>query len=396
LLAYTNRAVDEICDAVNTAIFNFNFENDENNLVGNFLRIGQEIATAPRHRGRLLEKLAEKVKSRLELKQLLAKHRIVVGTVASVLAKPDVFKLKNFDTVIVDEASQIVEPQMIGILPLVKKFILIGDHKQLPAIVQQSSLLSKVNEPELNQIGLNDMRNSYFERIIGLAIKNGWTHAYHQLTRQGRMHSEIMHFSNVHFYEAKLQTLSQDGWQYAPIHFKKIDTHNKLESTIATNRLLFIPSQREEIDKSDKINLFEAKKVVELIKAVRDLYLKNDLPFSPEKTIGVITPFRNQISLIKTELEKANIPNTETITIDTVERYQGSQRDIIIISLCMNERYQLNSLTSYASDGITDRKLNVALTRARQQLFLIGNKDVLRQDKNYRSLIEYIESKKNK
>ena len=74
------------------------------------------------------------------------------------------------------------------------------------------------------------------------------------------------------------------------------------------------------------------------------------------------------------------------ISIDTVERYQGSARDIIILSTCMNYRFQLNSLQSLSQEGI-DRKLNVAFTRAREQFILVGNQTLLEHSQSYAELI---------
>jgi DNA replication ATP-dependent helicase Dna2 len=81
--------------------------------------------------------------------------------------------------------------------------------------------------------------------------------------------------------------------------------------------------------------------------------------------------------------------NPDILTIDTVERYQGGARDIILISLCTNRPSQLDSLMSLSEEGV-DRKLNVAITRARRHLILVGNEGILKSNEIYRKLIENV------
>ena len=115
--------------------------------------------------------------------------------------------------------------------------------------------------------------------------------------------------------------------------------------------------------------------------------------FNPDKSVGVIVPYRNQISMIRREIEALKIPELLQISIDTVERYQGSQRDVIIYSTTVTHRYQLDFLcaNTFEEDGaIIDRKLNVALTRARCRLIITGHEPTLRQDPLYCDLIDFI------
>ena len=118
------------------------------------------------------------------------------------------------------------------------------------------------------------------------------------------------------------------------------------------------------------------------------------MPYDPFRSIGIIAPFRNQGALIRHALAALNMPDyTEGISIDTVERYQGSQRDIIIYCTTVTDVAQMELIVetaeSLGNDAIVlDRKLNVALTRARQQLFVIGIPQVLATDDNYRALID--------
>lgn len=377
LIAYTNRAVDEICEAIS-----------EHHL-GKFIRIGSELSTKPEFRGHLLDKIASQFRNRAELKEKILQTRIFVGTLAAISGKSELFNLKKFNIAIIDEASQILEPQLIGILPKVEKFILIGDQKQLPAIAQQPPELSAVKDEELIDIGLTNRRNSYFERLFNLCQRNKWTWAYDMLTHQGRMHAEVMAFANEFFYEGKLKLIPAD-WQTEALNLSTTALEsNSLENLLARKRLLFFPTPVSHTDIDEKVNEFEALKVVEIIQTIKDLYIQNYKDFVPEKTLGVITPYRNQIAKIRHELEKAGIADYERITIDTVERYQGSQRDIIIISFCVNNALQMRNLVSLADDGKTDRKLNVAITRARQQMIFLGNENLLSKNQIYKALIDF-------
>ena len=113
--------------------------------------------------------------------------------------------------------------------------------------------------------------------------------------------------------------------------------------------------------------------------------------FDAARTVGVIVPYRNQIAMIRRAIEALDIPALLDISIDTVERYQGSQRDIIIYSFTVHKPYQLDFLTasSYEVDGkVIDRKLNVAMTRARKQLIMTGNVAVLSLNPIFNELIQ--------
>ena len=118
--------------------------------------------------------------------------------------------------------------------------------------------------------------------------------------------------------------------------------------------------------------------------------------FDPVKTAGVIVPYRNQIAVIRREIEASGIDALMQVSIDTVERYQGSQRDVIIYSFTVQNRYQLEFLTAncFVEDGqVIDRKLNVVLTRARKQLILTGNEEVLRFNPLYAQLLDDIKKR---
>ena len=380
LLAYTNRAVDEMCEAI---------EGYHPDMRHQYLRIGSRYSTDERFQERLLSLQAAKLHTRKGLKQMIQSHRLFIGTVASVAGKPELFQLIDFDRAIVDEASQVLEPYLVGLLPKFKHFTLIGDHKQLPAVVTQSPELSAVEDQELQRIGLSNLRNSLFERLYKLCVREGWEQAYAQLSHQGRMHQDIMAFPNEFFYEGRLNILpdhiARSAEQRSALKLQPLTTQDELAAKIIQSRVLFFPTGCTLAEAVQKTNREEAELTVRLIQYFEALYTQNKQSFS-WTDIGVITPFRAQIAMIRQTLTEAGLPEDE-ITIDTVERYQGGARKIIIISLCANSFSQMNSMISLSEEGV-DRKLNVALTRAREYLAVLGNPDLLKQDKIYAALVD--------
>ena len=118
--------------------------------------------------------------------------------------------------------------------------------------------------------------------------------------------------------------------------------------------------------------------------------------FDDSATVGVIVPYRNQIATVRNAIDRYGIPALHSITIDTVERFQGSQRDYIIYGLTVQQRCQLNFLTDnvFEEGGtLIDRKLNVAMTRARKHLTIVGNPDILSGSAVYRRLMDFMKSR---
>jgi DNA replication ATP-dependent helicase Dna2 len=380
LLAYTNRAVDEICEAI---------ESYHPDLKHAYLRIGSRHSTDQRFSHSLLEEKMEGINSRKNLKGLIRDHRIFIATVASISGKSELLKLKHFHRVIIDEASQILEPMLVGLLPSFDRFVLIGDHKQLPAVVVQNEEYSKVPSPGLRSIGLENLRDSLFERLFRRAQSNEWHWAYGKLSRQGRMHADIMHFPNHFFYQDQLQTLPEEirfsQKQTEAPSYRLPGSPSPLDKVIISHRVLFLPTPADNRSLAGKTNAYEAELVAQLIQRFQAIYQENNLTFTPS-SLGVITPYRAQIAQLRKTFQEKNIP-LQDITIDTVERYQGGARDIIILSLCTNRYHQLESLVNLSTEGV-DRKLNVALTRARKHLILVGNPELLRENEIYRAFIE--------
>ena len=383
LLAYTNQAVNEICKAISRIDPDLNY-----------IRIGSELSCEPTYRSHLLENVLGGCNNRAAVRHKIQSCSIFVSTVASLNGKPELFLLKQFDVAIVDEASQILEPQLLGILAAksvrgenaIKKFILIGDHKQLPAVVQQKEETSAVLDEGLNRLKLTNLRDALFERLYRLDFPGSidW------LTAQGRMHPEIAQFTNCYFYRNKLKSLNLPHQQESQmpvqeLYLSPFDKH----LTRLSQRVTFIPAQVEDCPETYKLNQSEAEIAAYLAYQVCQT-LGED--FESHTSIGIITPYRSQIALIKSELRKYKTPELEGILVDTVERFQGSEREIIIYSFCVNAPYQLKFLSNLViEDGIpVDRKLNVALTRARKQLFLVGVPHLLQLNPIYKALLAYV------
>ena len=400
LLSYTNRAVDEICKMLDK-------------LSVDYLRIGTTAACAEPYRSHLLEQRVTACANRREVVQLLEDCSIFVGTTSTLSARTSLFNIKHFDVALIDEATQILEPQLLGLLCIkdgkghdaIGKFILIGDHKQLPAVVLQPSSASEVKNPLLRAIGLTNLKDSLFERLY----RNVGDRSVDMLTKQGRMHPDVAKFANDAFYEGKLQPVglphqletSDYGFnghfleQRAPMmlasSWPSRDKIGRSQCSMfnGQSRTLFFPSDPEPPEYSHKINHSEAAIAAQLAATI--YHQTHD--FDAQHTLGIITPYRSQIALIRSELAKLSIPALNDITIDTVERYQGSERDVIIYSFCVNRPWQLEQLSNLTEDNgyLIDRKLNVALTRARKQLLLTGVPQLLHQHPIFHRLLQYFE-----
>ena len=381
LMAFTNRAVDEICSMLNA-------------IEAPYLRLGPELSCAAEHRAHLLTTLAKEQPTRAHIRQLLIATPIVVGTIASLTALPELFTLKHFRAAIIDEASQALEPHLLPLFCAtdaqgglaIDTFILIGDHKQLPAVVVQSPADSSVRDEGLRAAGLTDCRRSLFERLHELALRQGVPESIGLLYRQGRMHEDIAAFVNRRFYDSQLALVPLPH-QTGPLPYSALGSHRMVAIDVVAT-----PEQC-----TAKSNHPEALRVAELVSSILNPPLGASGRFMPEEssiTLGIIVPFRGQITLVRRALAALQVPGYEDITIDTVERFQGSQRDIIIFSTVVHAPWQLAILSQpVATEGhLIDRKLNVAITRARQQFILVGNHALLRTCEPYSQLLDYCSS----
>lgn len=357
LTAYTHRAVDEICAMLEDS-------------GQDYLRLGSETSCDPRFAHRLLSSAFSERPKLSDIRQRLEQVPIVVSTTLTLLTRPFLLSMKHFSLCIVDEASQILEPYIVGLLSSdsIDRFILIGDHKQLPAVVAQAD-----DEPQLH-----DCRLSLFERLLRQEREAGRQAFVGLLQHQGRMHPDIAAFPNAFFYRhEQLQPVPCPHQLETDLDYGE-PSEDALDDQLKRHRVLFLPADDE------------ASVVVDVL---RRLYRQiGSERFDAARSIGIIVTYRHQIAQIHRKLVLLGFPQLEAITIDTVERYQGSQRDVIIYSTGVQDQDGLDFLTSncFEEDGHTiDRKLNVAMTRARKQLIITGQKALLRKNAIFSELIAH-------
>lgn len=368
LLAYTNRAVDEICEMLNTI----------EDVKGKYIRIGSHDSTATEFQDALLDIQMQPLKNRKQIRELIDRTNVFVGTIHSIMGKPALLELVDFDLMIIDEASQLLEPMVTGLMTVANKCILIGDHKQLPAVSQQPNADTRIREGKnwAKSFQITDLKMSYFERMYRLYKSRQWDYAIGELHRQGRMHKDIMSMVNTQMYNGTLACFDHPKFE------KSIQSYfSNEQSKLLAGRVLHIGVSGSSESIYSKVNLAEVDKVLYCLDFWIKLIQKEGLKWS----IGVITPFRAQIAAIYSRGFEAGLDMTG-ITVDTVERYQGGAKDIVILSSVVQHREALSRITSPDQEGL-DRKLNVAITRAREQFILIGNAEVLENEKLYKELI---------
>ncbi len=307
--------------------------------------------------------------------------RICLATISSYLLYQNEINYHfKVNTLIIDEASQIAEVQIIGILSEFDKFVMIGDHNQLPAISVQSDEFCFIDDEDLNKIGLYNLKDSFFERLYTLDEKANLKDNIDLLTIHYRMHEDIASLINQ-YYNNKL-ICGQKAQNLPSTLLVDVEIFGKKPFN---KRILFLNIENE-TNGLNKTCLKEAEAIRTILEKLSDNFEVID-----DDMFGIITPFRSQISVIKNEINK--LPFYNNLQIDTIERYQGSEKRIILISFGVNNKLQLNGITSFNSSGTLDRKLNVAISRAKDYLILIGNEKILNLHPHIKNLIDEIKIK---
>ncbi len=347
LSAFTHRAIDNVLLKLTEEGFH------------NFIRIGNhESVDKELHDYLVQEKIEEfNIDQANRVRNLIETMPLIACSSISSVSNAIINHL-TFDVSVVDEAGQLTEPGTVAIISQSNKFILVGDHKQLPPVVQND---------ESKKSGL---AKSLFERLIDMNLENR-DDVLVTLEEQYRMNTNIMQYSSTNFYNFKLKAFEKIAHQKLDI-VKDLSESKYNQILEPENNMIFVDFRGSCVF---KVNYDQAKKTIDIIKEFIEFDIK------PEK-IGVITPFRAQVAEIKRNLFASDINDSSKITVDTVDRFQGSDRDIIIFSSVISNDKSL-------SDFFTDyRRINVSVTRAKKKFIMIGSKDLLSQSKLFYELIK--------
>lgn len=282
-----------------------------------------------------------------------------------VVAAGRMLRDKQFSTVLIDEAAQALEPMCWIPISRSNRVIFAGDHFQLPPTVK-----SKLAEA-------GGLKETLFERCMQLE------NCSVLLDVQYRMHEHIMNFSNEQFYEGKLK---------ADELVKKRVLSSDSEFVVLTTSLNFIDTAGCGFDEQlnpESLSISNPEEAVLLMKHLTLLlqhYTQNNS--SKKISVGIISPYKEQVQYI-TQLLDANDDLKQLsskITVKTIDGFQGQERDIIYISLVRSNE---NKDIGFLSDI---RRMNVAMTRAKKKLVIMGNSATLANNDFYKKLIDYAES----
>lgn len=265
---------------------------------------------------------------------------------------------RRFSTVVMDEAAQSLLPA--ALIPMLKadKLIMAGDPYQLPPTVKS----------------IDAQKGGLQTTLMDICLKN-IPESFSLLNVQYRMHEAIMEFSNRWFYENKLlahptvahRSLGFSEDKFPPFLF--IDTAGTgfEEQMNPESRSLF--------------NEGEIGLVKQILSELLEVSEEGKIP-----SVAVIAPYREQVLKLQEEFFSNNVFK-QLFSIDTIDSFQGQERDVVIISLVRsNERGEIGFLQDY-------RRMNVAMTRAKKCLIMIGDSATLANDRYYQSLLEYVDEK---
>lgn len=300
----------------------------------------------------------------------LQRCQIIGATCIGVAARGEVSEVE-FDWVIIDEAGRSTHPELIVPMVRGRKIILVGDHKQLPPIIDQ-----ELDNNTLEDIGVkhSDLETSLFQELIEPAPAKAI------LQVQYRMAPAIGELVSQCFYESRLQhgenvILIQHGLSFARTPVLWIDTSK-------------VKNHQERQEGTSFTNQREAEITIAILGQIKDELAR----LGANKSVGVIAGYSAQKRRLIREASNHQYKPYIMLEIDTVDAYQGREMDIIIYNVV---RSNPNRIIGFLQD---ERRLNVALSRARELLIIIGDRETAefahtgRGDNPFHTVIQHIKN----
>lgn len=294
------------------------------------------------------------------LKKLYIENANVIGITCIQSGTKDFSEnYPSFDVVIIDEASKSTPPDII--LPMLKgkKVVLVGDHKQLPPFIDQNAYDEVDDEnPQIKEL----IKVSLFEELYEKSDKSMRT----MLFRQYRMHKDIAALINQFYIDTDAGRLESPASEFKVHHCegREIDENNHVLWYDVPN----MEKYYETGSNKSFYNLFEAECVKKILCILEANLKENNF----KKSVGVITFYDAQVKLLEERLRDSGFYRRFshiTLRIGSVDRFQGMEEDIIIISFVRNNK---NNNIGFARDS---RRINVALSRARELLIIAGSSE---------------------
>ncbi|MDQ7783172.1 MAG: AAA domain-containing protein [Desulfomonilaceae bacterium] len=281
----------------------------------------------------------------------------LVGATAYQCATHPFFLRQKFDRVIVDEAGQLDEPATLAPLTCAPRFVLGGDHLQLPPIVQTRGPAPEPGDgPGLEQ--------SLFERLLSTVPDEGIS----RLKMQYRMNREVQDIPSRLFYDGALYPSPDAGNRRLCIEPGVSSDPEVNEIVDPRSPVVFVDVEGPNGGQARPEEAEVAGRIIESLVAGG----------VPADEVGVITPYRAQQALIRRRLSQGN--GLPCLSVDTVDRFQGGEREVIILSLSRSD-----GVTSFLADR---KRLNVSLSRARSKLILLGHGPVLEGHRLFAAVLE--------
>lgn len=310
--------------------------------------------------------------------QLFDEARVVACTLVGSANK--LLVRHKFSTLFIDEAAQALEPACWIAIRRASRVVLAGDHQQLPPTIKCYEALKQ---------GLG---KTLMERIV-----ENLPEAVTLLKIQYRMNDAIMKFSSDWFYHGEVEShesvrhRSILDWDH-PIQWVdgneiQKEVNAALEQQGATEDKLDIDFAEQFIGENHgRINKAEAELVLTTLRNYIDK-IGRERFLSERLDVGIISPYKVQTQYLRQQIRKREEfrPFRQVISVNTVDGFQGQERDLIFISLV---RSNDNGQIGFLSDL---RRMNVAMTRARMKLIIFGDKHTLCHHSFYRQLIKYVE-----